>query len=64
MIVQDDPNRAVGGVPGIEVGQKTGEFEAAMTALDPRCDVPVVQIQRCKDRAGARTFVLVITANG
>ena len=57
MVAQDDPDRAIRRVPGIEVRQESFDFYAAMTAFDPCSDVAVMKIQSRQNRAGAQAFV-------
>src|ERR1019366_7702273 len=63
MVVQDDPDRAIRRVPGIEVRQESFEFYAAMTAFDPCSDVAVMKIQSRQNRTGAQAFVFMIAAD-
>ncbi len=46
MIIQDDPDRTTGRIPDVQLCQQGDEFNAPVTLLDPRNNVPVVQIQR------------------
>ena len=63
MIVQYDSDGAVGGIPRVEVGQETNEFDTAVTVLHARRDVAVLEIQCGQDRTGAQSLVLVIAAD-
>ena len=63
MIVQDDPNGAVRRIPGVQVLEQSGEFDAAMTALYPGGNVTVVEIQSRQNGASSQALILMVTAD-
>jgi len=64
MIVEDELDRRVGGVSGIEEFEKFNEFAAAVAFPDEGVDVASEQIDPGYQGQGAVAFVLVITHHG
>src|SRR5437867_11731509 len=57
MIVQDEPDAAVGRVVGVEVLQQGDKLPAAMTPLDMRRDMTGMQVEGCQDGASPQAFI-------
>ena len=60
VVVEDQSDGAVGGVPHVQVFQQVDEFAAAVPPFDAGGYMTVVQVQRCQDRASAQPLVFVI----
>jgi len=63
MIVQNDPYGAVGRIVLVQILKQSDEFAAAMSPLNARRDVTLVQVQRRQNRTGSETLVFMIAAN-
>ena len=64
MVVENDLDRGVGGVGGVEEPVELDEFAAAVAFLDQGVDVTGEQIDTGHQGQGAVAFVLVITHHG
>src|ERR1700746_1466378 len=64
MVVENDLDRGVGGVGGVEDLEKLNEFTTAVAFLDQGMDVTSEQIDAGHQGQGAVAFVLMITLHG
>src|SRR5215472_1737495 len=64
MVVENDLDRGVGGVGGVEELEKLNEFAATVAFLDQGVDVTGEQIDTGHQGQGTVPFVLVITHHG
>ena len=64
MVVENNLDRGVGGVGGVEELKKLNEFATAMAFLDQGMNVTGEQIDPCHQGQGAMAFVLMITHHG
>src|SRR5215831_5649726 len=64
MVVENDLDRGVGGVGGVEELEKLNEFAATVAFLDQGVDVTGEQIDTGHQGQGTVAFVLVITHHG
>jgi hypothetical protein len=64
MVVEDDLDRGVGRVGGVEELKKLNEFATAMALLDQGMNVTGEQIDPRHQSQGAMAFVLMITHHG
>src|SRR6266481_7433071 len=64
MIIQNNPNRHPSRIISVQVLEQRDELPAAMSLLDPRHDVPVMQIQRSQDRKSPVPFVFRVATDG
>jgi len=63
VIVEDQPNGAVGRIARIQVFQQIDELSAAVAPFDAGGYMAIVQVQRCQNRASAQSLVLVIASD-
>src|SRR5271165_5950106 len=64
MVVENDLDRGVGGVGGVEELEKLNEFATAVALLDQGMDVTGEQIDARHQGQGGVAFVLVIAYHG
>jgi hypothetical protein len=64
VVVQDQPNRALRRIVGIQILEQGDEFHTPVALLDTCGDVPVVQVQTRQNRPGAIADVLMIAGHG
>ena len=62
MIVEDDLDRSMGRIGGVEQLKKLDELPAAMPVPDQGMDLPGKQIDACQQTDRAVTFVVMIRA--
>ena len=63
VVVEDQSNRAVGRIAGVQVFQQIDELAAAVSPFDAGGYMAVVQIQRRQDGTSAQSLVFVIATD-
>src|SRR5262245_51737736 len=64
MIVQNQPNRVVGRVVGVEILQQGDKLPAPMAPFNVSRHMAGMQIQSCQDGASSQPLILMVASKG